>query len=390
MPNQQPPGSGWPDWGEGHQTPGHQTPGDQPPLDWGHKPADSGQQGQNPDYPTQTGMPAQGPGQSGPPGTQQPYPGQDGEDDDDNKRSLLIIILIIAGGVILILFVTIVFMLLPSGQKSEDVLLESTASTGPGPFSTPLSSEVATGATSSIPTVNPSSSASPSAGGTAPQAVPAGGGGGGSGTLKGPFGGTGDNTLCDRELLIRFLTDPAHSQEASEWARALGIPVASIPDYVRGLIPTVLSSDTRVTNHRYKNGKAIGYQAVLQAGTAVLVDEYGKVVVRCRCGNPLLPPIEYGNPHYYGKKWPGWNPPPYTVYPAPSPYYPRGGTTTTTTTTTTTLPSTPSRRTTTTTRGTTTSRERTTTTTTGPTTTTTTSGHSTSTTSGGSDGAPHG
>ena len=46
-----------------------------------------------------------------------------------------------------------------------------------------------------------------------------------------------------------------------------------------------------MTNHSFVGGRAVGYQAILQAGTAVLVDSSGRPVVRCRCGNPLLEPI---------------------------------------------------------------------------------------------------
>jgi hypothetical protein len=37
----------------------------------------------------------------------------------------------------------------------------------------------------------------------------------------------------------------------------------------------ILQRDTRVTNHGFRNGRATPTQSILQAGTAVLVDEYG-------------------------------------------------------------------------------------------------------------------
>ncbi|HUF84334.1 MAG TPA: DUF6777 domain-containing protein, partial [Acidimicrobiia bacterium] len=125
---------------------------------------------------------------------------------------------------------------------------------------------------------------------------------------QGPFGGTGDNTLCDREGIITFLTDPANSAQASEWARVVGIPVSEITTYVRELVPTTVTSDIRITNHTFENGRAVAFQAVLQAGTAVLVDVYGKPIVRCRCGNPLLPPREVKSPTYTGPRWDGFDP----------------------------------------------------------------------------------
>lgn len=46
-----------------------------------------------------------------------------------------------------------------------------------------------------------------------------------------------------------------------------------------------------MTNHSLRNGVAAPFQAILQAGTAVLVDRYGTPVVRCFCGNPLKPAV---------------------------------------------------------------------------------------------------
>ncbi|HUV11192.1 MAG TPA: DUF6777 domain-containing protein [Acidimicrobiia bacterium] len=166
--------------------------------------------------------------------------------------------------------------------KGTKVRLEPIAARGPGPFTPDLSPDV-------TETATPSTVIPPPPG-------------------QGPFGGTGDNTLCNKETLVAFLTDPANARQASEWARVLGISVADIPDYVRDLVATTLTRDTQVTNHNFVNGRAVGYPAVLQAGTAVLVDTYGKVVARCRCGNPLLEPKKIPNPTYVGPRWPGFDP----------------------------------------------------------------------------------
>jgi hypothetical protein len=65
--------------------------------------------------------------------------------------------------------------------------------------------------------------------------------------------------------------------------------------------------DTRVTNHGYKDGAPTSYQAVLQAGTAVLVDDRGVPKVRCACGNPLSPPVARQTaPKTTGDAWPGY------------------------------------------------------------------------------------
>jgi hypothetical protein len=102
-----------------------------------------------------------------------------------------------------------------------------------------------------------------------------------------PFGGSGSLHVCDREALVDFLLRNKKQREA--WARVLGIDSDkdSVSRYVRSLTPVTLTVDTRVTNHRYVNGRAVPFQSILAAGTAVLVDKYGRPVVRCKCGNPL-------------------------------------------------------------------------------------------------------
>jgi hypothetical protein len=113
----------------------------------------------------------------------------------------------------------------------------------------------------------------------------------GSGSSQQPFGGSGSNRVCDRNRLLRFLRDnPAVMRE---WARVLAVrpTFAYVKRYVAKLHPVTLTRDTQVTNHALKNGTAVGFQAILQAGTAVLVDRYGVPVVRCFCGNPLKPAV---------------------------------------------------------------------------------------------------
>jgi hypothetical protein len=71
----------------------------------------------------------------------------------------------------------------------------------------------------------------------------------------------------------------------------------------------VLRADTRVTDHGFRAGRATGHQSVLQAGTAVLVDDRGVPRVRCAGGNPLTPPVAMrGNPGTRGSPWPGYRP----------------------------------------------------------------------------------
>ena len=108
---------------------------------------------------------------------------------------------------------------------------------------------------------------------------------------SGPFGGTGSDLVCDRDLLITSLK--ARPDRLVEWARVGGVDptIKAVGTYISKLHPVTLTRDTRVTNHSFVNGRAVAYQAILAAGTAVLVDNFGNPVVRCRCGNPLLKPV---------------------------------------------------------------------------------------------------
>ena len=106
-----------------------------------------------------------------------------------------------------------------------------------------------------------------------------------------PFGGSGSNRVCDRDKLIKFLE--RNPDRMAEWARVLGIDpnIRAVRKYIAKLHPVTLTRDTQVTNHAFTNGRAVPFQAILAAGTAVLVDEYGVPVVRCYCGNPLAPAV---------------------------------------------------------------------------------------------------
>jgi len=68
--------------------------------------------------------------------------------------------------------------------------------------------------------------------------------------------------------------------------------------------------DTMVTNYGYSNGVATPRQAVLQAGTGVLVDSTGQPVVRCACGDPLTAPAAINLPaaQFQGARWDTFNP----------------------------------------------------------------------------------
>jgi hypothetical protein len=122
-----------------------------------------------------------------------------------------------------------------------------------------------------------------------------------SGSMPGLYGGTRNHHSCDAEKLISFLEQ--NPGKAAAWAQTLGISTTQIRDYVTRLTAVILRTDTRVTNHGYVNGRATPLQAVLEAGTAVLVDRYGRPVVKCYCGNPLTPPELLTSPTYTGDRW---------------------------------------------------------------------------------------
>ncbi|WP_052743039.1 DUF6777 domain-containing protein [Streptomyces mangrovisoli] len=159
------------------------------------------------------------------------------------------------------------------------LVLQPAADRGPDPF---------TPSTAAAPAARPPATTTAAA--TAGRAAPSGGTTAVTytGDTPGLYGGTARAGSCDVERQIRRLTsDPAR---ARAFAGAEGITPAAIPGYLRGLTSVVLRADTRVTDHGYRDGHATAFQSVLQAGTAVLVDDRGVPRVRCACGNPLARP----------------------------------------------------------------------------------------------------
>jgi hypothetical protein len=128
------------------------------------------------------------------------------------------------------------------------------------------------------------------------------------GNHVGLYGGTLNQSSCDKQQLVVFLQQ--NPDKARAWAGVVGISTTQISTYIAGLTPVILRSDTLVTNHGYANGQATVIPAVLQAGTAVLVDDKGFPVTKCYCGNPLSPPTFYTpqwQPRYSGPTWPGFS-----------------------------------------------------------------------------------
>lgn len=178
-------------------------------------------------------------------------------------------------------------VVLSSGQASAQVQLQPADSSGPNPFTAPV--------TKATPSAAPSVTLS----GTAGQSKAV------SGGTTGLYGGTERVSSCDAEKMISFLA--SNPDKARAWAGAEGITTSEIPAYVRSLTPVLLRIDTRVTNHGFSNGSATSFQAVLQTGTAVMIDARGVPRVRCACGNPLLPPSTTSSESYTGSGWSNFN-----------------------------------------------------------------------------------
>lgn len=182
----------------------------------------------------------------------------------------------------------------PGGGGSAsagEIFAQPAAETGPDPFTSSTATD------SSAPPVSPSTG-NQSAPDDAVRQV--------DGGAPGLYGGTRNVSSCDTEKQIRLLTSQPEKNRA--FASVEGISPEDVPGFLRSLTPVQLRLDTHVTNHGYRDGRATGYQAVLQAGTAVLVDDRGLPRVRCACGNPLTPPVmQPGTPERTGRSWPSYD-----------------------------------------------------------------------------------
>lgn len=128
------------------------------------------------------------------------------------------------------------------------------------------------------------------------------------GSLAGLYGGSRSDQICDAVSVADFLEGDADAGPA--FAGVLGITADASRDYLVGLTPVVLVSDTWVTGHGRDGARATAYQAVLQAGTAVLVDDRGVPRVRCADGGPLTAPTrqDRSTEATEGAEWDGYDP----------------------------------------------------------------------------------
>jgi hypothetical protein len=188
----------------------------------------------------------------------------------------------------------------PSTLAAGEVLLEPVNVESVHPFSDSVAIGLQVAPTVTLPDISLPTTTSSLAPGQVPLAQV-------SGAQPGLYGGTRNMSACDKDRLITFLE--ANPAKAAAWASVQGIDPSAIRSFVTALTPVVLTRDTRVTNHGFVNGKAFAHPSVLQAGHAVLVDEYGVPRAQCSCGNPLLPPLPLAvTPTYVGTRWPTFDP----------------------------------------------------------------------------------
>ncbi|AUH43860.1 DUF6777 domain-containing protein [Streptomyces sp. CMB-StM0423] len=128
-----------------------------------------------------------------------------------------------------------------------------------------------------------------------------------SGGKAGLYGGVRNVASCDVDKQIAFLGRDADKQAA--FARTLRVDEGDLPGFLRELTSVLLRADTRLTGHGFADGEASPFQSVLQAGTAVMVDDKGVPRVRCASGSPLTAPEKLsGNDRYGGTGWRGFRP----------------------------------------------------------------------------------
>ncbi|MFI2038983.1 DUF6777 domain-containing protein [Streptomyces bottropensis] len=209
-------------------------------------------------------------------------------------RSAPRIALMVTAAVVAVVLVVVLTRSDDSGDSAGgEVFLQAAGKSGPDPFTESTATD------SSTPPETPTATPSSSEPANVTRAV--------DGSSPGLYGGTRKVSSCDVEKQIKVLG--ANPAKNDAFASVAGVEPSGVPAYLRSLTPVQLRMDTRVTNHGYRDGAATSYQAVLQSGTAVLVDDRGVPRVRCACGNPLKPPVALKTtPEPKGDSWPSYRP----------------------------------------------------------------------------------
>ena len=202
-------------------------------------------------------------------------------------------------------------------QKEGEILLEPSGVAGPDSFAG--ETFVAAGPTTTfalpsgpaIPQIPARPAATSPGGGVEVSSYP--------GDTPALYGGSRSKARCNKEAQLLFLEqnpskaaafcEALNSDPILHWDGGNQVRPDQLRAYFAELTPMILTRDTRVTNHGYRDGHPTPRESVLQAGQAVLVDRYGVIRVRCECGNPLIPPRPVTEtPTYTGPAWPGFDP----------------------------------------------------------------------------------
>jgi hypothetical protein len=202
-------------------------------------------------------------------------------------------------------------------QLEGEIFLEPAGTSGPESFAGEIFVPVIPPATLVIPTSTTSttqalSSTTTAAGGEVQVASY-------PGDTPALYGGSKSRSLVGKGGQLRFFEEnpdkaaafcaALNADTTFRWTGGAKIRPDQLSDYFAGLTPMMLTRDTRVTNHGYRDGRPTPRQSVLQAGQTVLVDRYGVPRVRCECGNPLTPPKPVRTtPRYTGQRWPRFDP----------------------------------------------------------------------------------
>ena len=196
------------------------------------------------------------------------------------RGALVALLLALVALVAVAVVVVVVLVVADDDETAEEVFLEPIA-TARDPFTEPVGTDATLTA-----------AAGASVGASAGRAIASRAGG-----EPGLYGGTQREGDCDTDQLAAFLA--ADRAKAEAWAGVVGVPVADVPGSIDRLTPVLLRSDTRVTNHGFADGRATAIQAVL-------VDDRGRPVTKCYCGNPLSPPEPTAS-RYRGSRWDGFD-----------------------------------------------------------------------------------
>jgi hypothetical protein len=186
----------------------------------------------------------------------------------------------------------------PAAHGRGEIQLEPAAAAGPHAFT----ASVATGQPAPAPAARATGAPAPGQAGNAAKVITT-----TRGSQPGLYGGSRQAATCDAQRLITTLQQTP--VQAAAWAEVEGITPGDLPSFAGGLTSAVLRGDTRVTDHGFVKDHPSTYQAVLEAGTGVMVDHFGVPRVRCISGDPLTPPVAVViTPRYVGTRWPGFQP----------------------------------------------------------------------------------